>query len=490
MAFDERITTISYAVRVPVIAKYIGQLGLMLALLTLPPFIVSLLFNEYDFSIRFLAVIVVLCIAGIPLARLPAPDHLQTNEGLVITALAFVLTPLLMSYPLMASGHAFEDVLFEAVSGVTTTGLSSLGRIEDQARTFLFTRAWMQWYGGLGVVVLSVSLLMDYQAASRRLIDPEATNPELVSTTRTHARHVLIVYLILSLLGLVAVWFFVKDGFTALTLLLAAVSTGGFAPFDNSLAGLDNPYAALVLLLVGVASAVTIPAFYRAYQRGWRSLLGDIEFRTLLLLVVGISVVLTASLKFNLGMSWSDAGTHGLLLGMSAQSTTGFSSLEIVQLDSASKLLMIPSMLLGGSIGSTAGGIKLLRLLILLRLLEFWLRRTAAPPHAVVEPWLAGRRLGNDELLRVLIVIALFVIVVLISWLMFVIAGHPPLDALFEVVSATATVGLSTGIASPDLHPFLKGVLCLDMLAGRVEVLALLVLLFPGTWFGKRTMSR
>lgn len=490
MAFDERITTISYAVRVPVVAKYIGQIGLMLALLTLPPLIVSLLFTEYDFSIRFIAVIVLLCVVGVPLAHLPAPDHLQTNEGLVITALAFVLTPLLMSYPLMATDLPFEDALFEAVSGVTTTGLSSLAGVEDKARTFLFTRAWMQWYGGLGIVVLSVSLLMGYQAASRRLIDPEAASPDLVSTTRTHARQVLKVYLTLSLLGLVVVWLCVKDGFTALTLLLSAVSTGGFAPFDNNLSGLNNPYAAFVLLLIGVGSAITIPAFYRAYHRGWRSLLGDIEFRTLLLLVLGISVLLTASLKFNLGMSWWDASTHGLLLGMSAQSTTGFSTLSIVQLDPGSKLLMIPSMLLGGSIGSTAGGIKLLRLLILLRLLQLWLRRTGAPPHAVVEPWLAGRRLESDELLRALIVMALFVIVVLTSWLIFVIAGHPPLNALFEVVSATATVGLSTGIAGPDLHPFLKGVLCLDMLAGRVEVLALLVLLFPGTWFGKRTTSR
>jgi trk system potassium uptake protein TrkH len=489
MAFDERITPISYAVRLPVVAKYIGQIGLMLVLLTLPPLIVSLLFSEYDFSFRFLVVIAVLGIAGIPLARLPEPDHLQANEGLVITALAFVLTPLLMSYPLMASGIAFDDALFEAVSGITTTGLSSLASVEDMPRTFVFTRAWMQWYGGLGIVVLSVSLLMGYQVASRRLIDPEAASPYLVSTSRAHARHVLIVYVALSLLGFVMVWLSVRDGFTALTLLLSAVSTGGFAPFDNSLAGLNNTHTAFILLLIGVVSAITIPVFYRAWQRGWRSLVKDIELRTLLLLVVGISISLAASLKFNLGMSWQDAGTHGLLLGMSAQSTTGFSTLDIAQLDPASMLLMIPSMLLGGSIGSTAGGIKLLRLLILLRLLQLWLRRTGAPSHAVIEPWFAGRRLENDELLRVLVVMSLFILVVLISWLIFVFAGYPPLNALFEVISATGTVGLSSGITGPDLHPLLKGVLCLDMLAGRVEVLALLVLLFPGTWFGKRTSS-
>lgn len=487
MAFDERIAAISYAVRVPVIAKYLGQIGLMLALLCMPPLLVSLLYAEHAFSARFLTVITMTLVAGIPLARLPAPAHIQTNEALSITVLAFVLTPLLMSYPLMAAGLHFDDALFEAVSGVTTTGLSTLAEVESLPRTFLFVRAWMQWFGGLGIVVLSVSLLMDHQAASRRLINPVATNVDLAATTRTHARRMLGVYLALSALGLSAIYIFVEDGFTAVTLMLSAVSTGGFAPFDDNLRRFAGHPIVFVVLFLGLASAVTLPAYYRAYHRGWRTLAGDVELRTLLLFVIGISGLLAVSLQSHLGLSWSEAGTQGLLLGMSAQSTTGFSSLAVGQLDDTSKLLMIPAMLTGGSLGSTAGGIKLLRLLILLRLLQLWLRRAGAPRHAVIEPRLAGRRLDNHTLQRALLVLALFVGMVLISWMIFVASGHAPLDALFEVVSATATVGLSSGITSAELHPFLKGVLCLDMLAGRVEILALLVLLFPGTWFGKRT---
>lgn len=489
MTLDERVTALSYAVRIAVVAKYSGQIGLVLALLTVPPLMVSLLFGEYAFSARYLVVFTVLVAVGLPLARLPSPARIQVNEGLVITALAFVLAPLLMSYPLMSGGISLQDALFEAVSGVTTTGLSTLPGVEERAGTFLFSRAWMQWYGGLGIVVLSVALLMGHAVSARRLIDPETAAPDLVSTTHMHARRALLVYLVLTAAGFGVILAFVGDGFHALALALSAVSTGGFSPFDDSLSSLDSGCAPLAVMLVAFLGAITVPAYYRASHNGWRNLGGDLELRALLVMSAGVSVLLTLIMLWGMGLPWEEVGIQGLLLGLSAQSTTGFSTLAVTELDPVAKLVLIPSMLIGGSVGSTAGGLKLLRLLILLRLLQIWLRRTGAPRHAVIEPWLGGRRLESDALLRALLVIMLFVAVVLVSWVLFVAFGHDALDALFEVVSATATVGLSTGITSPELHPFLKGVLCLNMLAGRLEVLALLVLLYPGTWFGKRAKS-
>lgn len=171
---------------------------------------------------------------------------------------------------------------------------------------------------------------------------------------------------------------------------------------------------------------------------------------------------------------------------MSAQSTTGFALEPLATLDDASKLTLAASMLAGGSVGSTAGGFKLLRLLLLLRVLQLVLARAAAPRHAVIEPRLGDRRLDDEDLWRALLIVLLYVLVVFLSWLAFVAHGYGGIDALFEVVSATATVGLSTGIARPGLEPLLKLVLCFDMLAGRVEIFALLVVLHPGTWFGKR----
>ena len=483
---EQRITVLTYAVRGRVVLKYCGQLAFMLALLTLPPLVFALLDAEWGAAQRYALVCAGLFLAAYTLARLPAPAHIQDNEALTITAMAFLLTPALMSWPLMAAGIPVTDALFEAISGVTTTGLSTLGGIEHRPASFLFARAWMQWYGGLGIVVLSIALLMGHRAATRRLADPAESGESLVATARTHARHSLIVYVCLTLLGLAVVWPLAGDGFDALLLVLAAVSTGGFSAFDTSLAGLGS-MAAVAVMAVSFLGAVSLPLYWRMVHAGpaagFRTVLGDVELRALL-----AGCLLTGGLLT--WLAWDHGAAtpwyHGLMMGISSQTTTGFSTQPVADMDSASKLVMSVAMLTGGSVGSSAGGFKLLRLLILLRMLQLSLRRLAMPPHAVAQPYLAGHELDNDDIQRSLQLILLFIGVTVLSWLAFVVTGYDPLDALFEVASACGTVGLSSGITRPGLEPVLKGVLCFDMLAGRLEIIALLLVLYPHNWIGRR----
>jgi len=477
-------TALTYAVRLRPVGRYLSQLALMLALLSLAPLAVSLIFGEYAFSLRFAVVIVGLLIAAIPGLRLPGEEQLQSNEAIVVVSLVFMLTPLVMAFPLAASGLPFEDVLFEAVSAITTTGLSTAGSIESQTPTFLFARSWMQWYGGLGIAVLSVALLMGHHAAARRLA--EATEGENIAmTARTQARQVLLVYVVLTLTGVLCLWALTGEPFTALVQMLSTLSTGGFSPFDASLAALPRA-GAWLLTLFSLFGAVPLLLYFHAARGHPFALLRDPELRALVVAALSVSGLLALSLHAHAGMTWSEAFGHGAMLGTSAQTTTGFSTLPVGQLDATSKLMVIIGMLIGGGSGSTAGGIKLLRLLIVLRLLQYFIHRTAMPPHAVAEPRLGGHKLELTDIARVTLVLGLFAAVSVISWLIFLAYGHAPLDSLFEVVSALGTVGLSTGISSPELALPLKMLLCLDMLAGRLEILALLVLLYPRTWIGKR----
>lgn len=483
---EQRISVLSYAVRGRVVLKYCSQLGLMLAVLTLAPLIFALAEMEWQRALRYAVLCAGLLFAGIQLARLPAPDRIQGNEALTITAVAFLISPLLMSWPMMTGGVPFVDALFEAISAVTTTGLSSLGSVEHRTSSFLFARAWMQWYGGLGIVVLSVALLMGHHAAARRLADPLESGETLVVAARTHARLSLIVYLVVTLSGLAVVWPLSGDGFSALLHVLAAVSTGGFSNLDSSLAGLESS-AAVAVMVISFLGAVSFPLYWRAVHAGWgggfRALFDDVELRALLvggLLLSGLLGWL--AWRHGIEAPWY----QGLMMGFSAQTTTGFATLPVAEMDPASKLVMIVSMLVGGSIGSSAGGFKLLRLLILLRLLQLMIRRSTLPTHAVAEPYLAGQKLETDDMLRAMQLILLFIGVMVLSWLPFVAMGYDPLDALFEVASACGTVGLSTGITQPELESVLKGVLCFDMLAGRLEIIALLIVLYPRNWIGRR----
>ena len=236
--------------------------------------------------------------------------------------------------------------------------------------------------------------------------------------------------------------------------------------------------------------AVPLVLYYQVYRGRWRESLHDVELRALLVGVLGISIVLTLLMHAFGALAWREAGSHALLIAVSAQTTAGFSSFSVAQLDNSSKLMLIIAMFIGGGVGSTAGGVKLLRLLILLRFAQLAIRRTTMPSHAVADIRLGGKQLDHDDLERAMLLITLFAGVVLFSWLVFVAYGYTPLDALFEVVSATGTVGLSAGITSHDLPPLLKGILCANMLLGRVEIIALLVILYPRNWIGKRTESK
>jgi trk system potassium uptake protein TrkH len=185
-------------------------------------------------------------------------------------------------------------------------------------------------------------------------------------------------------------------------------------------------------------------------------------------------------------LSWLQASRHGILNAFSALSTAGFSTLDISQISAGAKLILICSMFLGGCVGSTAGGIKILRLLIVTKVIQFFFHRASTPRQAVVEASIGKRRLEQDEIQGAMSIIFLYLACITISWLIFVSMGHNPLDSLFEISSAIGTVGLSSGITTPDLNPLLKMVLCADMLLGRLEILAWIVLFYPRTWIGRK----
>jgi trk system potassium uptake protein TrkH len=470
-------------VRGRVIARYVGEFGLALGLTTLVPTVGAVVFGELEFVLPYGLLAALLYGVGILARRIPVPRLLQPNEAYVITVAAFFLTALVMTFPLTLEGLPLIDAVFEAISGVTTTGLSTLESLEARSRTFLLARAWLQWIGGLGIVVLSLALALE-SGLSTRLLGMSRLEPaDVVGSMRLHARRVLLVYLTLTAFGIVLLLALGATGFDAVVHTFAGISTGGFAPRDDSLAPLARSLQVGILGL-SLLGAFALPLYLQLSRGHWRRLREDREAQALLVCIALCALLLA-------GTRWAGTSPEpGLpevgLLAVSAQTTTGFSTLDVETLSDSGKLVVILSMITGGSHGSTAGGMKLIRLLILMRLIQWLIAKTQLPPHAVSSPGLAGGALQDRDLLRAAAVVVLFLGSICVSWLIFLLYGYPPLDALFEVSSATGTVGLSVGIARPELEPFLKGVLCTNMFLGRLEVFAVLVALSPRTWIGRR----
>jgi trk system potassium uptake protein TrkH len=477
--------SLSYSVRPAVVATYFGQIMLLVGALWVVPVAVAAVEGEWTHTALHALAAAAFAGLGWLLGRNGSGADIQLNEALVAVAGVFIATPLVLAFPIMAAGVGFLDALFEAISGITTTGLSTFATVADKPKSLIFTASWLQWIGGIAIIVLSFALLFGQSASAMRLTGVLVGQPTgVVGGTRAYARVVIRIYIGLTAIGVLALMAAGAGWFAALTLTLSGVSTGGFTPYDDSLASAAGAVRAVVIVLC-LAGAIAMPLYHQALRGKWRVAAGDPELRALFIAGGAIAALL---LLRALAAPPAPAGAGDLVFAaLSAQTGAGFSTAPVAALDPFSKAVLIVSMSIGGSVGSTTGGIKLLRVIVLIWIVQRMIRRTRLTPHAAGGgARFAGRDWSDAELLRIVAVSGLFFAVMLVSWLPFLWYGHDPLDSLFEVVSATGTVGLSTGIAGPGLPAALKGVLCVDMLLGRLEVFAILVLLAPRTWTGQR----
>jgi trk system potassium uptake protein len=483
---DKSPEALRYAVRLAVLARYGGRLCVVVGAVTGAPLLVALFCGEAQAALRYAAVAAALLVCGFASTRLKDTRRVQANEAMVLAVAAFLLATAAMVIPWMAEGIGFGDAAFEAVSAVTTTGLTTLADLGSRTESFLFARAWMQWCGGLGFVVMSLVLFHPLGTAAKDLAVTEDIRDDLVGGAKAFASKIFRVYVALSVLAFLSLLLAGGSFRDAVLYALAAVSTGGFAPRAGSLTGTAGPAFNGVVMLTCLAGSFPLILYFRL-SRG-RALPRDHSTQAAAIVACGLAIALGVAHTV-----WSTVPGGGLMtlyhsamLAFSSQTTAGFSTLDPASLPAGAKAALILGMAVGGGMGSTAGGFKIQRLLIAARLVQLLVYRTSLSHHAAVFDRYAGRRLDEAEIRTGLLVIILFCGVAFVSWTAFLAAGFGPLDSLFEVVSATGTVGLSTGVTSAELPAGLKFILCVDMLLGRLEFIAFLVCLSPHCWIGRR----
>ena len=404
-----------------------------------------------------------------------APKDLHLREAFVVTALAYPLFGLVGSLAFLPV-TSFIDGFFESMSGFTTTGLTVV-RVEELPEVLLFFRAYMQWIGGAGIVVLSVAIWNATRPTGFRFrIYGSAPEDEHVAgSVSANARQLMRIYGFLTVLvcaGYALAGFALAD---AVLYGLATISTGGFSPHAAAPDPLaSNPAAAGVAIVSMVVGAVS----FSNYQRLARRSAGERQPLDPQIYVLAGCI----SVGFALLWVFDGVATHALFDTVSAVTTTGFSLDAPSGWSPGRKLLTTMWMVVGGSSGSTAGGIKLMRLILLLKLAQWSIRRTLLPPEAQVPLKYAGAVVDEEPQRHVLGLVVAYLLVLLAGGIALVLAGFAPQDAFFESASAIGTVGLSSGITDSALPTWVKLMLCIQMWAGRLEVVPVLVLLYPGTW--------
>ena len=474
------------AVRLPVVIRYVGELMIGIAFMVGVSGLVAVVTGDFRFAERCALMLVVVAGFALYSRRLPEASDLQVNESLMVVALTFIIGCASMVWPLMAAGLGVADAVFESVSGLTTTGLSVVAHPESQSATFLFTRAWMQWCGGLVIVVLALALVTDPGPAARKLFGTETSDGGMIEGTKLRARRALLIYTLLLLAGFILLLLLGATPFDSLVHSLSSVSTGGFSTHGDSIAGMPGAARAGVIFLTFCGS-ISLSAWPRAWRGDWMRPLLSRETRAIFVMGLMAGLVLAVSLVMFDGYSWSRSLAVAPLLSLSAQTTSGFEAAQVAGLDSFSMLVLIFCMFVGGSMGSTAGGIKMTRMLMMAALVRYLMQRASVSRHAVLDAETGGPDFDQREVYATLGLVLLFLLVVMISWLIFLALGFHPMNALFEIVSAVGTVGLSSGLTSSHMGLLPKALLCVDMLMGRLEIVALLILFYPGTWIGTRS---
>ncbi|WP_440951540.1 TrkH family potassium uptake protein [Methanococcoides sp. FTZ1] len=468
------------------VVKYIGYYLIAFAFVLFVPAIAALILGYMEGVVDYGLTSVVVFIIGYLIYR-SLPDYdLEAKDALIIVALVFPISAFLSAIPMsLTTGMPFIDAYFESVSAVTTTGLSVAP--PDVGPLFLFSRSWGQWVGGIGIILVVLSVLISPGTTASRIYKANygdmKIRPTVIATTRTLGK----VYIIITLISVVLLLISGMSLFDSICHALCCVSTGGFSTRAASIGAYGGtlvPASISVSCLLGAVSFVLYPSLLRNPGK----VLKNVELRYFLTFITVGSMVFAFTIAGeNMGYGLIP---KSLFQVISAITTAGFSTMDLSILSEASIAVLIFMMWMGGNVGSTAGGIKIFRIVLLLKVVHNVLLRLFLPREAITPIKIEDHVIESDEIYNLVTFMLLYTLILIVSSFIFMLYGTNMGNSLFEVSSALSTVGLSTGTTSAAMPIVLKFVLIFDMLFGRIEIIPLLLLFMPGTWMRRKRENK
>ena len=478
--------------------KMMGRLDALIlaveAVFMLPAFLISLFMGEQAAAQAFLLSMgIILGIAGIlALLSRKAKRDFYAREGLICVGTSWLLMGLLGALPLVLSGAVpnYIDALFEMVSGFTTTGASIIPDLDVIPRGIIYWRSFSNWLGGMGVLVFLLAIIPvsgQSEGFTMHLLRAESPGPDvgkLVPRMRDTAAVLYISYLALSLLDFV---FLVCGGmpiFDAVCTMFSTAGTGGFGIYNDSFSGF-SPYIQIVTTVFMLLFGINFSCYYLILLRKFRSVFRDEELRLYIGIVVA-SILLIAWNVYSLYGNLADTLRHSAFQVSSIITTTGFATTDFDLWPSFSKSILLFLMALGACAGSTGGGLKCARFLLLCKTLRRNVSQILRPKKVKVirvnDKAIDERIIANTGAY-----FFVYVAILVVSFLIVSLDGFSITTSFSSVLSALNNIGPGLDAAGPTCNfsgfgIASKIVLIIDMLAGRLEIFPILVLFLPHAW--------
>lgn len=473
------------------ILKSLGSVLLIEAACMIPSLAVSLIYGQGD-SYAFIFSMALLLPAGYALYRIkPVSAEIYARDGFAIVSLAWLLVSFFGAFPFIISGviPSFIDAIFETVSGFTTTGSSILTAVEGLPKGILFWRSFTHWIGGMGVLVLMLAVLPSVNADAFYIMKAESPGPNPGKLVPQISRTGKILYLIYFTLTCTQIVLLLISGmplYDSLVNTFGTAGTGGFSVRNTSIGAYNNVFAEVTITVFMFIFGANFALYYQAIKGNIRSTLKDGEFKFYLGVVVTAIALITVNIYGSVFSSVWEALRHSSFQVSSIITTTGYSSTDFNLWPSFSKSILVLLMFIGASAGSTGGGIKCIRILLLLKIIKREVSKIIHP-RSVHTVKIGGAAVDEKTVSGVMAYFFLYIAVFVASVLVVSLDGKDLVSTFTSVAATIGNIGPGLEVAGPmgnfsSFSALSKIVFSFCMIVGRLEILPVLILFTPTFW--------
>ncbi len=478
----------------PILIKVLGILLIIEAIGMIPSALISIYYQESDFT-SFLLAIGLCLVFGYFMYRLPKVDmdkmKIRPKEALSIVSIGWVLISFFGAFPLVFSGSvpSIVDGFFEMVSGFTTTGSTIINNIEELPKGILFWRSASHWIGGMGILVFTVAILPALGVGSFQIFKAESPGPTADRIVPKIKDTAIILYSIYIGITLIQIFLLKLGGmgvYDSVIHTFGTVGTGGFSNKAMSIGAFNSSYINIVISMFMILSGINFSLYYQFYKGKWKETLKNEELR-IYLSIIAISVTL---ITLNLGReaygSIGKAFEHALFQVSSIITTTGYATVDYDQWSAFSKAILFLLMFVGACAGSTGGSIKNIRILVLLKLIKREMAKIFHP-RAVIHVKINDKVLSSDVLASIMSFFALYIIIFVMGTILISLEGIGLVGSSSAVAACLGNIGPGFDFVGPtktfsNFNDLSKVFLSFLMLFGRLELFTMLMLFNPKFW--------
>jgi trk system potassium uptake protein TrkH len=467
--------------RVRLTLHIIGSFLKYFAVAYIVPLIIALYYGE-NWQIFLYSLLITLATGLLLEFGFRTSKVIERAEGFTIVAFTWLLIPLLGTLPYVFLGWGFLDAFFETMSGFTTTGATILKVVEELPKSAILWRCLTQWLGGMGVILLFISILPRLGVGGSQLFDREFPGPlpeRLRPRFRTTARLLWTIYVGLTGAQIALLYFLARvELFDSICISFSTIPTGGFTPTTGSIGAYTNPLAEYIIMIFMFLAGMSFILHYQVLRGNWKAIKGE-EFRLYVIILAAAIFLLILSQGFS---SYRD----GMFQAISIMSTTGFVTADFASWHSGARILLLTLMFIGACGGSTGGAIKVVRVLALIKHTRVMMRK-AIFPKAMIPMKLNQKPLSEGIIRDIISFLFLYIIVAIAASVVLCFLGLNLETAISAVAATLGNVGPGLGEVGPmsnyaGLPSPAKFILIICMWLGRLELFTVIMIFSPRFW--------